>query len=150
VGKFIMLVAVLATLFVGAALFFASMAAEQAIAAYAEIQSQPIGAGELALKSRQTPVIQDDGRRTNGAVALLAILVLTVLATLFVMRGGADFLRQWRLARKRQHQPHHQYMPQAAYLPPAISTPVDQLGRAQRPHRLAEVELPAWTDSDPS
>lgn len=149
-GRFIALVAVLSALFVGAALFFASMAAEQAIVTYAEIQSQPIGAGELALKSRQTPVVTDNGRRTNGAVALLAILVLAVIATLFVMRGGADFLRQWRLARKRPHQPNHQYMPQAGYLPPTISQPVDQLGRAQRPHRLAEVELPAWTDSDPS
>lgn len=145
--RLLALIGLLVVLLISGSLFFVSMAGEQAIIAYADIQSQPISAGELALQSRQTPAVQDDGRRTNAAVAMITVLVLVVLAILYVMRGGSEFLRQWRLARRRP-QSRHQPMPQAPYLPTTISQPIDQLGRAQRPPRLPDLELPAWTETD--
>lgn len=63
------------------------------------MQSQPVGAAELALQSRQTPVIADQTRSFGGA-GLLALALVAVGAMVFVMRGGTDLLKQWRLIRK--------------------------------------------------
>ena len=124
-------------------LFVFSLAAENAIEAYSDIQAQPVSAAELALLSRQTPVVVDDGRRSIAGVAFLAVMLLAVGATVAVLFYGKGFLKEFRLLRKKPATPQQAQMPGLEYLPPTISGPVDPMYRAQRP-----MELPQWTQND--
>jgi hypothetical protein len=133
---------VVAVLLLSAAVFIISQSADQAIATYAEIQAQPPSAAELALLSRQTPAQADTGHRTWAGAGLLAILLVTVAAFVFVMRGGSDLLRQWRLARKRPSS-RQASAPRIPGAPDYYAPPVEQLPRAPRVQ-----ELPSWTESD--
>lgn len=69
----------------------------------AEQASQPVSATELILRSRETaPVATKDN--SNGSwfgAGLLALLVVVIGGLVFVMQGGTQFLRQWRLLQKR-------------------------------------------------
>lgn len=119
-----------------------STAADNAIATYSDIQSRPPSAAELAMQSRQTPVV-DDGRRSAFGYVLLLMVVLAGLFTVAVLSHGQGFLKQWRMTMKKQRPQQRQVAPQPDYLPPTILPPVNQIGRAQRP-----LELPQWTDAD--
>ena len=142
--KVVSMIALFCLLLLSAGIFILSQSADEAIAAYVDVQSQPVGAAELALQSRQTPVIADQTRSFGGA-GLLALALVAVGAMVFVMRGGTDLLKQWRLIRKRPSPPHHQPMPYLPTLPDYPTPPLDTLPRAQRPQ-----ELPQWTQSDQS
>lgn len=75
----------------------------QAVNVWAEQAQQPPSAADTILQSRQTPAVTpDDGSRVAWLGAgLLAVTLVVLGAVLFTMRGGAELLRQWRLARKR-------------------------------------------------
>jgi len=120
-----------------------STSADEAISAYSEIQARPPSAAELAMKSRQTPAVADDGRRASAGMFGLSVMVLAGLFTVAVLTHGQGFLKQWRMTMKKQRPQQRQPTPQPPYLGPAILPPVDQIGRTQRP-----LELPQWTDSD--
>ncbi|MBE2219890.1 MAG: hypothetical protein IAF02_00020 [Anaerolineae bacterium] len=85
---------------------------KHAVDAWAEQAGQPDSVTDTVRQSRQTPPIEPV-YRTNRAwfgAGLLALVVLVIGAMLFMMHGGTEFLRQWRLTRKRpfsrqQHTP---------------------------------------------
>jgi hypothetical protein len=69
----------------------------------AEQASQPVSATELILRSRETaPVVpSNSGNASWLGAGLLALLVVVIGGLVFSMQGGAQFLRQLRLLRKR-------------------------------------------------
>lgn len=134
---------VVAVLLLSAAVFIISQSADQAIATYAEIQAQPLSAAELALRSRQTPPAAEAGSRTWAGAGFLAIVLVVVGVLLFIMRGGSDLLRQWRLARKRPSPSRQAAVPRIPETPEYGAPPVEPLPRAPRMQ-----ELPSWTESD--
>lgn len=91
-----------------------SQVGTQAVNVWAEQARRPLSATEAVLQSRQTPV-EDGGRngRTGwGGAGLLALGLVVVGGMLFLLRGGAAFLRQWRLLWKRPSvkRTHPQYV----------------------------------------
>jgi len=145
----ILVLLVLGGLLLAAMVLAMSRSANHAVDAYVAIQAQPESAAELALRSRQTPPIAVDHTRTWGGAGLLALALVVVAALVIVLRGGSDFLRQWRLVRRRPSAPPSSsppYIPTPPTLPgaaPYYAPPVDNLPRVQRPQ-----ELPLWTDND--
>ncbi len=88
-----------------------------AIDAWAAQAAQPPSVTDAIMQSRQTPPVEPEHRR-NGVwlgAGLLALVVLLIGSLLFIMHGGAEFLRQWRLARKRPSPRPRQPIPQAPY-----------------------------------
>ncbi len=141
--RMIALLLLVCGLLLSAALFFISLSADQAIATYAEIQAQPPSAAELALRSRQTPPAAEAGSRTWAGAGFLALVLVVVGVLLFIMRGGSDLLRQWRLARKRPSPSRQAAVPRIPQTPEYDAPPVETLPRAPRVK-----ELPSWTESD--
>ena len=99
VGQILLLTLLLA-LACGLAL---SSVGNHALDKWAEQAERPLSATDTIMLSRQTPAISDhDNNLTTWLGAgLLALTMLLLGTTLFLMRGGAELLRQWRLARKR-------------------------------------------------
>lgn len=89
---------VLAVLVVGLAL---PRVSEQAFT-YAS-RPQPMSPAQLVLESRQiAPAVPDGG---SGLVVWLLLSLISVGATVLVLRHGSEALRQWRLLRGRNA--HH-------------------------------------------
>ena len=95
-----------------------SIVGNHAIDAMTEKAGNP-SATDIIMKSRQTPAETAD--RSSAAwlgAGLLAIALVSMGAAVFVMRGGTDLLKQWRLAQKRpMHRRPVQPIPQVPYSP---------------------------------
>jgi len=143
----ILVLLVLGGLLLAAVVLAISRSADHAVDAYVAIQAQPDSAAELALLSRQTPPIAVDHTRSWAGAGLLALALVVVGAMVIVLRGGTDFLRQWRLVRRRpaplSSQPCTPTPPPLPGTIPYYAPPVDNLPRVQRPQ-----ELPTWTEND--
>jgi len=75
----------------------------RAVDVWAVQAQQPKSAAETILQSRQTPSsMADEGNTAWFGAGLLALALTAIGCTLFAMRNGAELLRQWRLAHKRQ------------------------------------------------
>jgi hypothetical protein len=89
-----------------------STVGNHAVDVWAEQDAQPVSASELILQSRQTaPVSQTNNKNDIWfGVGLLAFVVVVFGGVIFLMQGGSQLLRQWRLAKKRpsrrQNRPH--------------------------------------------
>jgi len=97
-----------------------SSVGKHAVDAWAEQAAQPPSVTDTIMQSRQTPPVEPEYHRQGAwfGAGLLALVVMVIGAMLFIMHGGAEFLRQWRLARKR---PSHRQQA-APYLPDAAWT----------------------------
>ncbi|MBK8985362.1 MAG: hypothetical protein IPM39_04655 [Chloroflexi bacterium] len=94
-----------------------SSVGKHAVDAWAEQAAQPPSVTDTIMQSRQTPPVEPKYRR-HGAwfgAGLLALVVLVIGSLLFIMHGGTEFLRQWRLARKRPSPRPRQPIPQSPY-----------------------------------
>lgn len=89
-----------------------SRAAARAVDVYADMQTRPYSAVETVLQSRRTPPAPATER--GGGAGWFAFGLVIVGACVAALRSGGEFLRQWRLLRRRQR-PYHP--PQA--VPPA-------------------------------
>ena len=119
-----------------------SSVGQHAVDAWAEQAAQPPSVTDTIMQSRQTPPVEPEYHR-HGAwfgAGLLALVVLVIGAMLFIMHGGAEFLRQWRLARKRPS--HRQHT--APYLPNATWT---QTPSVRQVRYLPEVDDEQVVDS---
>lgn len=96
-----------------------SSVGQHAVDAWTEQAAQPPSVTDTIMQSRQTPPVEPEHRRQGAwfGAGLLALVVLVIGAMLFIMHGGAEFLRQWRLARKRPSHRQHAapYLPDAAW-----------------------------------
>ncbi len=92
-----------------------SRAAERAVDVYADMQTRPSSAVETVLQSRQTPPLPNAARGGSG-VGWFAFALVIVGACVAVLRSGGEFLRQWRLLRRRQRPSH----------PPQVVPPAPQ------------------------
>ena len=90
---------------------------QHAIDALAEQAAAPPSVSDTIMQSRQTPPVAPHSRQ-NGmwlGAGLLALVVVVIGGLLFLMHGGAELLRQWRLARKRPLSRPRHTLPQAPY-----------------------------------
>lgn len=134
---FLVFIAVLAVAVLGAT------AGQTAVNRYYDDKLQPDSAIDAVMASRQTPPVAPDSGRSWAGAGMLALVAVVVGGFVFTMRGGSEFLRQWRLARKRPSLPRRYPMPQTPTLPDYYAQQMDTLPRAQRPQ-----ELPQWTETD--
>lgn len=103
----------------------------RAVDVWAEQSQRPQSATDTILQSRQTPPVSPD-KHTRAAwfgAGLLALTLVGLASVVFMMQGGAELLRQWRLLRRRPSRRQH-HMPRPPEngwpeLPPA--TPVRYL-----------------------
>lgn len=107
-------------IFVFGALFSAavSIVGNHAIDVMAEQAANP-SAADIIMQSRQTPAVTPD-RSSAGwlGAGLLAIVLVSLGAVYVSMKGGADFLKQWRLLRKKSgHNPVTRPLPYGPYSP---------------------------------
>lgn len=73
-----------------------------AVDAIAQQAGEPESAAEIILQSRQiSPTALPITRSEFSTAGLLVLVLVAVGACLLFMRGTADLLKQWRLARKR-------------------------------------------------
>lgn len=97
-------------LLVGAVLFVVALVnvGNHAVDVVANQANQPDSATDLIMRSRETAPVEPGNRQGTiwlGA-GLLALGVVISGGAVFLLRGGAEFLRQWRLVQKRpQHHP---------------------------------------------
>lgn len=104
-------------LFMGLALSAAiSRVGNHAVDVWAAQTNRPMSATDAVLQSRQTPAESIEGNGHSGwwGAGLLALGLVIVGAVLFLLRGGSDFLRQWRLLWKRSsnHRGYRSYLPE--------------------------------------
>jgi hypothetical protein len=80
-----------------------AMVGNHAVDKLAEQASQPVSATELILRSRETAPVapSNSGNASWLGAGLLALLIVVIGGLVFAMQGGAQFLRQLRLLRKR-------------------------------------------------
>lgn len=98
-----------------AASFFLSLAAETAVNRTADYMERPSSAVDAVMRSRETAAATPD---SNGLmiIGFLAVALLIAGAIIFMLRGGGEFLRQWRLTmRKQPAGPGRPFLPQAQY-----------------------------------
>ena len=91
---------------------------QTAVTIWGQQAMQPETVADVVMRSRQTAPVSPT-RTTTGwwGAGLLAIVLLIMAAILFLMRGGTDFLRQWRLARKADKRPQKiVHAPTATYV----------------------------------
>jgi hypothetical protein len=136
---------VLILVLVFGALFSAaiSIVGNHAIDVMAEQASNP-SAADLIFQSRQTPPVAPD--RSNAGwlgAGLLAVVLVSLGAVVFTMKGGADLLRQWRLAMKKPgHMPMTRPLPHAPYSPELQEIP--NVPPARRLREVNEYEDPTY------
>jgi len=116
-------------LLVGSVLFVVALinVGNHAVDVVAHQVSQPDSATDLIMRSRETAPVEPANSQSSSwlGAGLLALGVGVSGIMIFLLRGGAEFLRQWRLVLKR---PQHQH-PSPRWSP------------------LGEVRvLPEWTD----
>jgi peptidoglycan biosynthesis protein MviN/MurJ (putative lipid II flippase) len=119
--KVIMILALLLGILLALAL---AIVGNHAVDKLAEQASQPVSATELILRSRETAPVtpSNSGNASWLGAGLLALLVVVIGGLVFAMQGGAQFLRQLRLLRKRQSRhARRRYTPD--YLPPNTDWP---------------------------
>jgi hypothetical protein len=81
----------------------ASAVADRFAARHYELEAAPPSAFDMALESRTTPPAESESKSGSfifGA-AVLGLGVLVFVGALAAMNGGGEFLRQYRLSRKR-------------------------------------------------
>jgi hypothetical protein len=123
----ILLLTLLVALACGLAL---SSVGNHALDKWAEQSQRPPSATDTIMRSRQTSGVSNRSRTAWFGAGLLALVILAAGVTLFIMRGGSELLRQWRLVRQRpsRRQPtryrsprHTPYLTQWPELPQAPS-----------------------------
>lgn len=70
---------------------------------------QPDSATDLIMRSRETVAVESASQRSSSwfGAGLLAFGVVLIGGVVFLLRGGAEFLRQWRLTLKPSARPQH-------------------------------------------
>jgi hypothetical protein len=108
--KVIVILALLCLIVLALAL---SVVGNHAVDALAEQARQPDSATDLIFRSRQLAPADPITRRQSGwlGAGLLALFLVLLGAMLFLMQGGSEFLRQWRLTRKRPSSHTRRYPP---------------------------------------
>lgn len=100
-------------LLVGSVLFVVALinVGNHAVDVIASQVVQPDSATDLIMRSRETAPVESANRQGSAwlGAGLLALGVVVSGGLVFLLRGGAEFLRQWRLALKRPH--HHPTAP---------------------------------------
>jgi hypothetical protein len=112
----------------------------------AEQASQPVSATELILRSRETAPVapSNSGNASWLGAGLLALLIVVIGGLVFAMQGGAQFLRQLRLLRKRpSRHARRRYTPD--YLPHNNNWP--EIRNAPTVRYLPEVDDEQVVDS---
>lgn len=68
-----------------------------------EQSNRPESVTDTIMRSRQTaPIANSDGNHTTWfGAGLMGFAIVVIGSAIFILRGGSEFLRQWRLARKR-------------------------------------------------
>ncbi len=96
-----------------------SVVGNHAIDTIAQAQAQPETATDIIMRSRSQPAVEPERRGNTGwlGAGLLALVLVVMGTAVFVMRGGTDLLKQWRLARKQQAQPGRPYVPTLRQVP---------------------------------
>lgn len=120
-----------------------SLAADDAIATAADVAGRPKSAADLIMDSRTTAPADRSSAGWIGA-ALVAVTVVGLGGAYVAMRGGSDFLRQWRLLKKS----NNRQQGQRPYLPPMQQPIYDELPTMPGVRRVRE--LPAWSETDES
>ena len=138
--RFITIIAITAFALLAAATFVVSLAANQAIEAYAEIAMQPQSAADLIITSRTTAPADRSNAGWLGA-GLVALTLVGLGAVAFTMKGGTDFLKQWRLLNKK-----NKGQGQRPYATQLAPQPYNELPSIPTPRRLPA--LPTWSESD--
>ncbi|MCP4423500.1 MAG: hypothetical protein GY803_03315 [Chloroflexi bacterium] len=97
---------------------------------------QSPNATDIIMKSRQTPAHTAD-RLNMGwlGAGLLAIVLVSMGAVVFAMRGGSDLLKQWRLTFKKSTQ--RRPMPPLPYTP--YSPDLREIPNAPAARQMREV-----------
>lgn len=80
-----------------------AMVGNRVVDVIADQAAQPESATDLIMRSRQTAVSAppDTTHPTLAGAGLFAITLLMMGGVVFVMQGGTDLLKQWRLTQKR-------------------------------------------------
>lgn len=105
--------------------FVLSLSADTAVATYAEIQQQEPSVVDIVMESRQTASAPPQTRQ-NGMMlgaGLFAVVIVFILGCLGFMFGGARFLREIRLNRRRGHRSAARPLQSPYYIqdsPPAL------------------------------
>lgn len=105
-------------LLVGAVLFVVALVnvGNHAVDVVASQAVQPDSATDLIMQSRKTAAVEPAQSQNTGwwGAGLLAFGIVLIGGAVFLFRGGAEFLRQWRLTLKpsARHQ-HRSRSPQA-------------------------------------
>ncbi len=118
-------------LLVGSVMFVVALinVGNHAVDAVAHQATQPDSATDLIMRSRETAPTEPANRRSSSwlGAGVLALGIVSIGATVFLLRGGTEFLRQWRLmhkasARPQRHSPQPlPYYPTWPELPPVPS-----------------------------
>jgi len=118
-----------------------SITGNHAIDVIAQAQLQPETATDIIMRSRSQPAVEPKGRSNTGwlGAGLFGLVLVVVGLSIFVMRGGTDLLKQWRLARKQQAQSGRPYVPTLRPVPTLRQVP-----RMPQERPL----LGEWSDTD--
>ena len=108
-------------LLVGSVLFVVALinVGNHAVDVIAGQAIQPDSATDLIMRSRETAPIEPANRRSSSwlGAGILALGVVTIGATVFLVRGGTEFLRQWRLMHKSSARPQRRSPQPLPYYP---------------------------------
>jgi len=115
-------------LLVGAILFVVALVnvGNHAVDIVASQAIQPDSATDLIMRSRETSAVEPISQRRNGwwGAGLLAFGVVLIGGSVFLLRGGAEFLRQWRLMHKKSARPQLRSPQPLPYYPTWPELPV--------------------------
>lgn len=132
----------LTMIFCAGASFFISTASNTAVNRHYDYLERPQSATDLIMASRQVAPDEPGGPPAWLGAGLLAITLIIGVGVVFLMRGGADLVRQMRLARKQA---------QRAALAPLSWQPFQEMQELPPMHRLPAMpqtpQLPANGDS---